>query len=164
MEVKLRSKISHWPKILHRYDGEGDYEENDNAIILIFFWFFFSSNFLSCLFIIFSFRCGMTERPLHNANLVMAGLAMGCPGTPGGDGTPWCPRPIWAGSEGTWTDRVWSCWGWIIDNFRAGTVSGVGIVSPVEGCERPPWTGMVRRPAIPLGPTMWFLDFVTVFN
>jgi hypothetical protein len=38
--------------------GEGDYEENDNAIILIsfFFWFFFFfSNFLSCFFIIFFF-------------------------------------------------------------------------------------------------------------
>ena len=151
--VKLRSKIPHWPKILHRYGRRRLWGERqrDNFDFLFCFDSFFQI-FFPVFYHLFLFVVVMTERPLHNANLVMAGLAMGCPGTPGGDGTPWCPRPIWAGSEGTWTDRVWSCWGWIIDNFRAGTVSGVGIVSPVEGCERPPWTGMVRRPAIPLGP------------
>ena len=60
----------------------------DFFFVLFCFDSFFSSNFSFLFFIIFSFRCGMTERPLHNANLVMAGLAMGCPGTPGGDETP----------------------------------------------------------------------------
>jgi hypothetical protein len=53
-------------------------------------------------------------------------------------------------------EREASWIGWMIDDFRAGTVSGVGIVSPVGGLVS---TGMARplRPAA--AGTPGILDF-----
>lgn len=91
----------------------------------------------------------------HEASLVIAGLGRGWPGA-GGMGVGTTP-PRCAGSEGTCIERDASWIGWMIEDFRAGTVSGVGMVSPVGGPAR---TGMVSplRPAAATG-TPGPLDF-----
>jgi hypothetical protein len=85
----------------------------------------------------------------------MAGLGRGWPGA-GGMGVGATP-PRCAGSEGRCIERDASWIGWMIDDFRAGTVSGVGIVSPVGG---PASTGIARplRP-VEAGGTPGTLDF-----
>jgi len=87
----------------------------------------------------------------------MAGLGIGCPGAKDcGEGATWSP-PECAGSEARCIDWLWSWRGWMIDVLRAGTLSGVGMVSPVGGgqartgmaMERPP---SPPRPGLPSGP------------
>jgi hypothetical protein len=74
---------------------------------------------------------------LHEASLAKAGLGKGCPGA-GGTGVRLTLRC--AGSEGTCMDLDASWMGCIIEVLRAGTVSGVGMASPVGGAVK---TGIV---------------------
>ena len=59
---------------------------------------------------------------IYVESLAMAGLGRGWPGRTAGG---------WWGSLERCNDWLWSCSGWMIEVFLAGTVSGVGCASPV---------------------------------